>query len=52
MKSQMGRGRSNSNDVHVSELQVNLLDCREAHQSLGFHVALFTEVVCQPKTVL
>ena len=22
-----------------------MLDCREAHQSLGFHAALFTEVV-------
>ena len=37
--------------IYVSELQVNMLDSREAHQSLGFHVALFTEVVCRPKVM-
>ena len=28
--------------IYVSELQVNMLDSRDAHQSLGFHVALST----------
>ena len=41
-----------SHAMALSELQVNLLGCREAHQYLGFRVALFTEVVCHPKVVL